>query len=111
MNGHRLALSIALGFSAIPLQALAQCPATMVQSGPTGIDRFEASLWKVTNPSCIALIRQGRELPPFCLQQATQVGVAGSGGSGELAGAYAVDRNGAPNSIGDASAAGFRCAK
>jgi hypothetical protein len=77
MNRHRLVLSIALAFSAIPLQALAQCPATMVQSGPTCIDRFEASLWKVTDSLCIALIRQGRELPPFCLQQATQVGVAG----------------------------------
>ena len=35
----------------------------------------------------------------------------GSGGSGELAGVYAIDQNGAPNSIGDATAAGFRCAK
>ena len=35
----------------------------------------------------------------------------GSGGFGELAGVYAIDQNGAPNSIGDASAAGFRCAK
>lgn len=34
-----------------------------------------------------------------------------SGGTGELAGVYAIDQNGAPNSIGDASAAGFRCAK
>jgi formylglycine-generating enzyme required for sulfatase activity len=35
----------------------------------------------------------------------------GSGGFGELAGVYAIDQNGAPNSIGDATAAGFRCAK
>lgn len=34
-----------------------------------------------------------------------------SGGTGERAGVYAIDQNGAPNSIGDASAAGFRCAK
>jgi formylglycine-generating enzyme required for sulfatase activity len=33
-----------------------------------------------------------------------------SGGTGERAGVYAIDQNGAPNSIGDASAAGFRCA-
>jgi formylglycine-generating enzyme required for sulfatase activity len=35
----------------------------------------------------------------------------GSGGNGQLAGVYAIDQNGAPNSIGDATAAGFRCAK
>ena len=35
----------------------------------------------------------------------------GSGGNNERAGVYAIDQNGAPNSIGDASAAGFRCAK
>jgi formylglycine-generating enzyme required for sulfatase activity len=35
----------------------------------------------------------------------------GSGGNGERAGVYAIDQNGAPNSIGDASAAGFRCVK
>jgi formylglycine-generating enzyme required for sulfatase activity len=35
----------------------------------------------------------------------------GSGGMGELAGVYAIDQNGAPNSIGNATAAGFRCAK
>lgn len=34
-----------------------------------------------------------------------------SGGTGELAGVYAIDQNGAPNSIGDGSAAGFRCGK
>lgn len=34
-----------------------------------------------------------------------------SGGTGELAGVYAIDQNGAPNSIGDATAAGFRCVK
>jgi hypothetical protein len=35
----------------------------------------------------------------------------GSGGFGQLAGVYAIDQNGAPNSIGDATAAGFRCVK
>jgi formylglycine-generating enzyme required for sulfatase activity len=34
-----------------------------------------------------------------------------SGGTGQRAGVYAIDQNGAPNSIGDATAAGFRCAK
>jgi hypothetical protein len=28
--------------------ALAQCPTGVVQSGPACVDRFEASLWKVT---------------------------------------------------------------
>jgi formylglycine-generating enzyme required for sulfatase activity len=35
----------------------------------------------------------------------------GSGGNGERAGVYAIDQNGAPNSIGDGTAAGFRCAR
>lgn len=35
----------------------------------------------------------------------------GSGGNGQLAGVYAIDQNGAPNSIGDGTAAGFRCGK
>jgi formylglycine-generating enzyme required for sulfatase activity len=37
--------------------------------------------------------------------------VPNSGGTGLRAGVYAIDQNGAPNSIGDGSAAGFRCAK
>ncbi|HEY7160646.1 MAG TPA: SUMF1/EgtB/PvdO family nonheme iron enzyme [Acidobacteriota bacterium] len=37
--------------------------------------------------------------------------VPNSGGTGERAGVYAIDQNGAPNSIGDGSSAGFRCAK
>jgi formylglycine-generating enzyme required for sulfatase activity len=41
------------------------------------MDRFEASVWKVTNPTCIALIRQGRDVPPACLANATQVGING----------------------------------
>ena len=77
MNRHGLVLTITLASAALPLPALAQCPASMVQSGPTCIDRFEASLWKVTDPVCIALARQGREWPPFCRQQSTQVGING----------------------------------
>jgi hypothetical protein len=77
MNRHGLILTIACVFIATPLQALAQCPVGMVQSGPTCVDQFEASLWKVTGDVCIRLIKQGRELPPSCLQQATQVGING----------------------------------
>jgi hypothetical protein len=35
----------------------------------------------------------------------------GSGTNGERAGVYAIDQNGAPASIGDTTAAGFRCGK
>lgn len=34
-----------------------------------------------------------------------------SGGTGERAGVYAIDHTGAPNSIGDATGAGFRGAR
>jgi hypothetical protein len=77
MKCYGLVLAITLAVVAVPRPALAQCPVTMVQSGPTCIDRFEASLWKVTDPVCTDLIKRGREWPPFCRQQATQVGING----------------------------------
>lgn len=77
MKRYGLVLSLTIGFLVEPTLALAQCQAGMVQSGATCVDRFEASLWKVTDTICVALIRQGRELPAFCLQQATQVGING----------------------------------
>jgi hypothetical protein len=102
----------------------------MVASGSTSVDRYEASLWKVTTPACIMLIKEGRPLTPPCAAEAVQVGINGvdytdaqcqfngsfsivpnSGGTGERAGVYAIDQNGAPNSIGDATGAGFRCAR
>lgn len=77
MKGHSLVLTVTIGLLAAPSSAVAQCPAGMVQSGPTCVDRFEASLWKVTDNFCITLIGQGRELPPHCLQQSVQVGING----------------------------------
>jgi hypothetical protein len=50
-------------------------------------------------------------LPGTTLRGGSYHIVPNSGGTGQLAGVYAIDQNGAPNSIGDASAAGFRCAK
>jgi len=50
-------------------------------------------------------------LPGTTLRGGSFSNVPNSGGTGELAGVYAIDQNGAPNSIGDATAAGFRCAK
>ena len=49
-------------------------------------------------------------LPGTTLRGGSFAMVPNSGGTGERAGVYAIDQNGAPNSIGDASAAGFRCA-
>ena len=49
----------------------------MVQSGSTCVDRFEASLWRITDERCIKLVKQGRELPPPCLQGAVQIGING----------------------------------
>ena len=79
MTRYGFMLTMTLGFAATPMVALAQCPTGMVQSGPTCVDRYEASLWKVTSPFCVTLIKQGRELPPACLSghSATQVGING----------------------------------
>ena len=77
MERFGLSLTVTLGLLAAPVPALASCPEGMVESGPACIDRFEASLWKVTDDSCIRLIRQGRNLPPHCLAQAVQVGING----------------------------------
>jgi hypothetical protein len=50
----------------------------MVVSGAGCIDRYEASLWKVIDTGCIVQIKQGNNLPPHCLEQAQQVGIAGT---------------------------------
>lgn len=50
-------------------------------------------------------------LPGTTLRGGSFAVTPNSGGTGERAGVYAIDQNGAPNSIGDATAAGFRCAK
>ena len=48
-------------------------------------------------------------LPSATLRGGSFAIVPNSGGTGQGAGVYAIDQNGAPNSIGDGSAAGFRC--
>lgn len=50
-------------------------------------------------------------LPGTTLRGGSFAIVPNSGGTGERAGVYAIDQNGPPNSIGDGTAAGFRCAK
>jgi formylglycine-generating enzyme required for sulfatase activity len=50
-------------------------------------------------------------LPGTTLRGGSFAVAPNSGGTGARAGVYAIDQNGAPNSIGDATAAGFRCAK
>src|SRR5262245_35414953 len=77
MNRYHLVLPVTVGILVTPSRAMAQCPGDMVQSGPTCVDRFEASLWKVTDVSCVMLIKHGRELPPACLQKSVQVGING----------------------------------
>ena len=77
MKRQHLVVVLTVGFLAAPTVALAQCQVGMVQSGSSCVDRFEASLWKVADNTCVTLIRQGRDLPAFCLQQAIQVGISG----------------------------------
>jgi len=77
MSRYTLVLAFIIALFATPSSALAQCPTGMVESGSTCIDRFEASLWKVTDAFCIQFIRAGRELPPPCLAFAVQVGISG----------------------------------
>jgi Sulfatase-modifying factor enzyme 1 len=77
MTRYILVLTVTVASLAAPLPALAQCPAGMVESGSTCVDRFEASLWKITNPACVTFIKQGRILPVSCLQGGVQVGISG----------------------------------
>ena len=77
MSRYIRVLTLAVGVLATPSAVLAQCPAGMVENGATCIDRFEASLWKVTETTCVRLIKEGRELPLFCLAGSVQVGING----------------------------------
>jgi hypothetical protein len=77
MKRNSLVLALTVGFVVEPSLALAQCQTGMVQSGSSCIDRCEASLWKVTNPACVRIIKQGVKLLPWCLRGATQVGLEG----------------------------------
>ena len=77
MTRSIVALTILIGFFAAPSPVLAQCPSGMAESGSGCIDRYEASLWKVNNLSCIFLIKDGRQLPQHCLDTSVQVGING----------------------------------
>jgi len=54
-------------------RAWAQCPANMVESGATCVDKYEASLWKVTDQRCINALKKGKPPSPQCLALAVQV--------------------------------------
>jgi hypothetical protein len=69
-------LTIGLSFGA-SAPVLAQCPAGMVESGSTCVDRYEASLWKFTDERCIKSIKAGKKVPAQCLEGAVQVGING----------------------------------
>lgn len=77
MNRHCLSIAGAALLLLCPSTAFAQCPAGMVENGSICIGRYEASLWKVTDTTCVRLIREGRELPHFCLAASVQVGING----------------------------------
>jgi formylglycine-generating enzyme required for sulfatase activity len=76
MTRHELVLTVTLGSLVAPSPALAQCPEGMVASGPTCVDRYEASVWRITDEACITQVKQGR-FPPPCRQGASQVAIAG----------------------------------
>jgi hypothetical protein len=57
LNLFCLSAGVYLGSSS-PL--LAACPNGMVESGSTCVDTYEASLWEVTNPNTIAMIKNGQ---------------------------------------------------
>jgi hypothetical protein len=61
----------------VPSPVRAACPSGMVASGSTCIDRYEASLWKITSRRCIALVKAGLPIPPDCLAGAVQLGING----------------------------------
>ena len=55
-----------------------KCGDGMVQSGSTCVDRYEASLWKITDERCASLVRDGKSLTATCLAGALQLGVSGT---------------------------------
>src|SRR6266542_258439 len=73
-----LILTLTLGLSlAMSSPALAaNCPNGMVQSGPTCVDKYEASMWKITNERCIKQLQDGQEVDPRACG-AIQVGIGG----------------------------------
>ena len=73
----RFILIVTLGLLVLASPALAQCTAGMVESGSTCIDKYEASLWKITDERCIKSIKDGKDPTPQCLAAAVQVGING----------------------------------
>lgn len=57
--------------------AFAQCPSGMVESGSTCIDKYEASLWKITDRDCVRSIKKGKPLSRECMANAIQLGING----------------------------------
>lgn len=77
MTRYLVGLMMMIGLLYAPATASAQCPGGMVASGVTCMDKYEASLWKFADPTCVRLIREGIELPRHCMDNATQVGING----------------------------------
>ena len=77
MSRSTRALAVAVAALVAPSAVWAQCPAGMVESGSVCVDTYEASVWKVTDPFCVRMIKDGRGLPGPCLAAAVQVGIAG----------------------------------
>ncbi len=77
MTRHNLVLAGASLSLVLSSPVFAQCPSGMVVSGSTCVDKYEASVWKITNRHCISLVKQGKKLPPQCLTGAVQVGING----------------------------------
>ena len=78
MTRFIMVLTMSLGSTLLlSSPAWAQCPAGMVESGSSCVDQYEASLWKITEPRCIALIKQGKTLPAQCLAGSVQLGING----------------------------------
>jgi len=77
MTPYRTLVTMTVSLLIAPSSVLAQCPTGMVESGPTCVDRYEASLWKVVDTGCIRLIKEGRDLPPHCRVSSVQVGISG----------------------------------
>ena len=77
MTRHNLVLAGASLSLVLSSPVFAQCPSGMVVSGSTCVDKYEASVWKITNRHCISLVKQGKKLPPQCLAGAVQVGING----------------------------------
>ena len=69
-------LSVGLPLT-VSSSAHAACPSGTVASGSACIDRYEASLWRVTNQNCVNRIKAGSAFPPACVAVSVQLGING----------------------------------